>query len=481
MNMKLKAAMIVLGLSLPIAAFSQVEENNESVMTTTTSLDSYDSINYEPFTNDSKRFDDWAVSAGIGTSLIQTGNITSINNGAGKWLWGWSAYFSVDKAISHTFGLKLQYDKGETRQGFANTKDHVANTTAARTQFDAISILGDLNLSNLLRRVDNHSPYRWALHAYAGVGTMAYRAYLVEPGAVWSQKLVTEVKPFKVSSLFAQWGGGLKYRASKSIDIEARAMYIYTGDDKFDGAVGSHLNNTNKVSANAITASLGLTYNIGKHDSHVFWHDPLQELYSRTDQLALRGNDMDVCKSGDQDDDGVCDDWDRELDTPKGARVDGAGVALDTDLDGVIDLYDKCVTSPGSADNDGCPYEEEVSEEVSRSLEGIEFDFDSSRILPSNQSILNDAASYINASDSNANYTVVGATDAAGSVEYNQGLSERRANSVRDYLIKNGVNASRLDAVGHGKTDLKYPECDPTSKCPEWKNRANRRVYFQQK
>ena len=38
-----------------------------------------------------------------------------------------------------------------------------------------------------------------------------------------------------------------------------------------------------------------------------------------------------------------------------GARVDGAGVALDTDLDGVIDLHDKCVTVPGPVENQGCP------------------------------------------------------------------------------------------------------------------------------
>jgi hypothetical protein len=37
-----------------------------------------------------------------------------------------------------------------------------ATTVAARTQYDAISLLGDINFSNLLRRVDNHSPYRWA-------------------------------------------------------------------------------------------------------------------------------------------------------------------------------------------------------------------------------------------------------------------------------------------------------------------------------
>ncbi|MDO4225668.1 MAG: OmpA family protein, partial [Bergeyella zoohelcum] len=64
---------------------------------------------------------------------------------------------------------------------------------------------------------------------------------------------------------------------------------------------------------------------------------------------------------------------------------------------------------------------------------------------------------------------------------YNQKLSEKRANNVKKYLIQNGVDGSRLNAIGRGETDLKYPECETASKCPEWKNRANRRVYFEAK
>jgi OOP family OmpA-OmpF porin len=43
--------------------------------------------------------------------------------------------------------------------------------------------------------------------------------------------------------------------------------------------------------------------------------------------LEEQFKDFKVCEKGDQDNDGVCDDWDRQLDTPAGARVDGAGVA----------------------------------------------------------------------------------------------------------------------------------------------------------
>lgn len=481
--MKLNLTSVALALVLPTAVFAQ-----DSVAVSTGNYpNAYTSgsANVSPFTQASKRFNDWAISAGAGIPLMQSSDLTSIKGfGAGKNLYGWSAYLSVDKAITHAFGLKLQYDKGESRQGFVNTKDLVASPTGdgARTQYDAISLLGDINFSNLLRRVDNHSPFRWALHGYAGVGSLAYRAYRQDAGAAYNQQLITEVKPFKLGSLFAQAGAGLKYRATKSIDLEGRMMYILTGDEDFDGAGGRSYNGivNDNPSDNLINVTLGATLNLGKHESHLFWHDPLQEIYYKLDVLADKNQDVEVCKKGDADNDGVCDDWDRQLDTPAGARVDGAGVALDTDLDGVIDLYDKCVTVPGPVENNGCPTTSSSTvSDNTRTLEGIEFDLNSDKILPSNTPILNNAVNYINSSS--GSYNVIGATDTRASDAYNQKLSERRANNVKSYLMQNGVEAGKLNAIGRGEKDLKYPECEPATKCPEWKNRANRRVYFEAK
>jgi len=482
--MKLSLAIVALALSVPTVAFAQdsiAVVSNEGYPNTFSS----GSANVSPFTQKSKRFNDWAISFGAGVPLVQSADLTSIKNGNGKNLFGYSAYVSVDKAITHAFGLNLQYDRGETRQGWFNTKDAaVAGQEGARTQYDAISILGDLNFSNLLRRVDNKSTFRWALHGYAGLGTLAYRAYLKDASG---QRLMTEIKPFKFGSFFGQAGAGLKFKVNRRIDLETRLMYVYTGDDEFDGG-GAQYSNINKreeqVSDNFFNATVGVSLKLGKHESHLMWHDPLQEIYYKLDVLANKNQDIEVCKKGDADNDGVCDDWDRQLDTPAGARVDGAGVALDADLDGVIDLYDKCVTVPGPVENNGCPLTPTapttgpVNETVTN-MEGIEFDLNSDRILPSNTPILNNAVNYINSS--NGAYTVIGATDTRSSDEYNQKLSERRANSVKNYLIKNGVDSSKINAVGRGEKDLKYPECDPATKCPEWKNRANRRVYFEAK
>ena len=481
--MKLNLTSFALALVLPTAIFAQdtVAVSTEGYPNTFTS----GSANVSPFTQESKRFNDWSISAGAGVPLVQSADLTSIKNGNGKNVFGYSAYLSIDKAITHAFGLNLQYDRGETRQGWFNTKTDNASGTGnpyqdvgARTQYDAISLLGDINFSNLLRRVDNKSPYRWALHGYAGIGTLAYRAYLEDAAG---QRLMTEIKPFKLSSMFGQAGAGLKYKVNRKIDIEGRVMYFVTGDDEFDGGGGQYSpinQREDQVSDNFFNATLGLSLKLGKHQSHLMWHDPLQEIYYKLDVLADKNQDVEVCKKGDADNDSVCDDWDRQLDTPAGARVDGAGVALDTDLDGVIDLYDKCVTVPGPVENNGCPTGGTVTDNT-RTLEGIEFDLDSDRILPSNTPILNNAVNYINSSS--GSYNVIGGTDTRASDAYNQKLSERRANSVKNYLIQNGVEAGKLEAIGRGEKDLKYPECDPATKCPEWKNRANRRVYFEAK
>ena len=50
-------------------------------------------------------------------------------------------------------------------------------------------------------------------------------------------------------------------------------------------------------------------------------------------------------------------------------------------------------------------------------------------------------------------FIVAGHTDAVGSEAFNQDLSERRAESVRDYFVQQGIQSSAIEAHGFGKTD----------------------------
>ncbi|WP_370899999.1 OmpA family protein [Chryseobacterium gossypii] len=363
---------LLLLAALPIATYAQ-DSIAISSSTEYPNTFSSGSANVQPFDNKARRFNDWAISVGGGAAFMVHSDLNSIYDK--KVNWGYNAYVSVDKQISHTFGVSLIYQRGETTQKakLGGAAGQLAGVAEANTKYNQIGLLGDINFSNLLRRVDNHSPYRWAFHGYGGIGVMSYNTSLHDNNEFrWSTSparvpLFIKQK-LDINSLFYQVGLGLKYNVSRLIDIEARTMYIFSGDDEFDGGgwagpadydtsskVSKYNMLNDKRSDNLWTVNLGVSFKIGKHLSHLAWHDPLQEAYYRTNVLENAATDLVVCEKGDNDNDGVCDDWDRELNTPAGARVDGAGVALDMDLDGVIDLYDKCVTVPGPVENNGCP------------------------------------------------------------------------------------------------------------------------------
>lgn len=91
----------------------------------------------------------------------------------------------------------------------------------------------------------------------------------------------------------------------------------------------------------------------------------------------------------------------------------------------------------------------------------INFDFNSDRISGTSEQTMATLAKALTSPQlENRSFTVIGHTDGKGSSAYNKALSDRRAASVRRYLIDNGVSASRLRAVGKGKSELLNPN-DP--------------------
>lgn len=84
-------------------------------------------------------------------------------------------------------------------------------------------------------------------------------------------------------------------------------------------------------------------------------------------------------------------------------------------------------------------------------VKGVNFEFNSAKLTPAAESIIAEAAAGIKAASGHT-FNVVGHTDSVGSATYNQGLSERRANTVTKALIAKGVPASQLAASGKGKT-----------------------------
>ncbi|WP_312422860.1 OmpA family protein [Epilithonimonas sp.] len=116
--------------------------------------------------------------------------------------------------------------------------------------------------------------------------------------------------------------------------------------------------------------------------------------------------------------------------------------------------------------------------EENKYVNGIKFQLNKDVIGDKSFNYLDKAVEIIKTFGSQERFIVVGATDSRGSAIFNKNLSQSRADIVVKYLVNKGVPTSVLTAEGREKEDLKYVECDPATKCLEWKNEANRRVYF---
>jgi len=133
-------------------------------------------------------------------------------------------------------------------------------------------------------------------------------------------------------------------------------------------------------------------------------------------------------------------------------------VVQDSDEDGVPDDRDQCLRTPKGAT---------VNEVGCWVCKGLEFDFDKWNIKPQYYPILDEA---IDCMSQHPNITVEiqGHTCDMGTAEYNQDLSEKRADEVRKYFIAKGISQARLTAIGYGLT---RPIADNTTKEGRAKNR----------
>jgi len=120
----------------------------------------------------------------------------------------------------------------------------------------------------------------------------------------------------------------------------------------------------------------------------------------------------------------------------------------DADGDGVNDCNDRCPNSQAgqAIGPDGCPVPLTID------LKGVNFDFDKDTLRPDAVVILDEAADILNKYPQ-LKVEVAGHTDSVGAEAYNQGLSQRRAQVVFNYLTGKGVDAGRLVGPnGFGET-----------------------------
>lgn len=109
-------------------------------------------------------------------------------------------------------------------------------------------------------------------------------------------------------------------------------------------------------------------------------------------------------------------------------------------------------------------------------LQDILYDFNSDKLTPASKENLKVLVSMMKKSE-NLIIAINSHTDARGSDEYNLELSQRRAQSVVNHLIENGIDSARLVAKGYGETQL-LNRCSNGVNCSDAEHQLNRRTTF---
>jgi outer membrane protein OmpA-like peptidoglycan-associated protein len=162
----------------------------------------------------------------------------------------------------------------------------------------------------------------------------------------------------------------------------------------------------------------------------------------------------------DRDKDGVSDAEDACPDTP-GVKTDDPKTngcpppPPDRDKDGIPDQEDACPDTPGPRNEDpkknGCPEARIEAGEI-KILQQVKFKTNSAEILPESDGILNAVGKILGDHPEIKNVRIEGHTDNRGGAAMNLGLSTRRAASVLTWLMRHGIDKSRMTSKGFGLT-----------------------------
>lgn len=315
------------------------------------------------------------------------------------------------------------------------------------------------------------------------------------------------------------FGLGFSYFLSERIAVDAEALLHYSFIDYVDGYKQGSKND------NWVSAAVGLSLNLGKAKDtdgdgipdkidkdplHPEDFDGFQDkdgapdldndndgIPDQLDQAPLQAEDHDnyMDKDGvpdpDNDGDGIPDIKDKcpgtdstvanGIDTKEdmdGFQDEDGCPDADNDNDGILDINDKCPnqaeTMNGYEDKDGCPDKKpEVAVEKGQAivLEGVTFASGSAKLTQNSKTILNKVVRTLT-DNPEIEVEIRGYTDNRGSSKVNMNLSQRRANAVKDYLVQNGIDASRIQAIGYGPANPIAPNNTRAGRA------KNRRIEF---
>ena len=385
----------------------------------------------------------WSI--GINGGVLAPVAATGGSNDFTKWKAsaGYGGY--IKWQLLHTLGIRADFVGGKLA---GNNGEKLGNGQTAMRDFDAFET--KLKWSASLSAVMNIATINWLyrqnfvqIYVSAGGGLAGYSPRLTDANGITTD-YKTDGK--NIQEFFIPVGAGLKFKLSPVVNLDLGYTMNYVDGDNLDGM--HYGPNKDKFSY----GYAGLEFSLGNHTKpQLAWQNPAKVMY---DELAAQRTTLK-----------------QELETVNATNArlsaDVDKLLKDTDGDGVSDYFDKCpaTTAGVKVDGGGCDLPKDtipapvqhitqvtVTEDdrrlVRQAIQDLEFEFGKSSIKATSYPSLDRVAKLL--STKGFSLKLGGHTDAVGSAERNMSLSKDRAEAVKQYLVSQGANTSRIEAVGYG-------------------------------
>jgi OOP family OmpA-OmpF porin len=363
---------------------------------------------------------------------------------------GYGGY--IKNQITPAFGIQADFLAGKL------TADHGQPDAFGNATYKSFSTKihysADLSANFTLGNISWHNN-KSAIQPYftLGMGTMNYTPVTTSAsGTVANFKTDNDGS---INELYVPVGLGLKFAIAPGLNLDLGYQVNFVYSDNIDGyKYGS--GNDKFAYAHA-----GLEFALGKRTKpQLATHNPVSSM--RTEYLWENQKTKSQLQAQIDAEKAKNEQLRNDLNT---TNANLAKFTIDSDGDGVPDFFDKCPNTPSGTkvDGSGCPLPiakpaenvkvyvtEEDRKVVKEAIRNLEFDFGKATIRDHSFPSLDRVAQLL--IDKNFSLKLAGHTDNVGSGDANLKLSKDRAEAIKSYLVSKGVNASRVEATGYGKT-----------------------------
>jgi OOP family OmpA-OmpF porin len=408
-----------------------------------------------PLFSGNKGFNTWSFGLHAG-ALVPTSAFGGRNDFS-KWKpsLGYGGYIKAQ--VSHVFGIQADFLRGTLKAnndrlwaGAPPVSPYKSFETDVHwaTSLSLVATLGNINWSQL------HT----SIQPYLSLGGGAIN---FNPSLVNTAGTTINFKPSgSITRFYVPVGFGFKANLSRSVNLDIGYTIGLVDGDDLDGYYKEPY-----ISDRFSYGHIGLEFALGKSNkAQLARHNPPAQLAgnmkSADDAMiaslaasearynsrlaALNGlqDELNRMKT-DTDGDGVSDYFDKCQGTPRNVKVDGAGCAL-PEVSVKRDTVYKVET------NTTYVITAEDRQVVTDAIRNLEFDFGKSTIRARSLPYLNKVAELL--TKKGISLKLAGHTDNVGSDAANMTLSRNRAQAVKQYLVSQGANSSKIEAIGYGES-----------------------------